>query len=120
MEPWYNVFSYWSFVLWLLSPWLPFSLLSILVTNFIGTIGFVAQAKPSFQLGAFLIALHALPVWLARHQPFQLGVLFAVFAVYTLVLALQGLTPWDVYSELIAHPPSTVREYLEGRLLLKT
>jgi hypothetical protein len=120
MEPWYNVFSYWGLVLWLLRPFLPFSILSILIANFIGTIVFVAKAKPAFKLGAFLILLHALPIWFSRRDPVQLSVLIAVFAAYMLFLALQGLTPRDVYEDLLRNPPSTIREYLAGRLLLKT
>ena len=69
MEPWYNVFSYWGLVLWLLRPLLPFSILSILIANFIGTIVFVTKAKPTFKLGAFLVLLHAVPVWLSRGDP---------------------------------------------------
>jgi hypothetical protein len=49
-----------------------------------------------------------------------LSVLIVVFAAYMLFLALQGLTPRDVYDDLLRHPPSTIRAYLEGRLLLKT
>ena len=120
MEPWYNVFSYWGFVLWLLRPFLPFSILSILIANFIGTIVFVAKARPTFKLGAFLVILHAVPVWLTRRDPLQLAPLFGVFATYMLVLAMQGLTPRNVYDDLIRDPPSTIREYLAGRLLLKT
>ena len=120
MEPWYNVFSYWGLVLWLLRPFLPFSVLSILIANFIGTIVFVAKAKPAFKLGAFLILLHALPIWFSRRDPVQVSVLIAVFAAYMLFLAMQGLTPRNVYDDLLRNPPSTIREYLAGRLLLKT
>jgi ABC-type amino acid transport system permease subunit len=120
MEPWYNVFSYWGLVLWLLRPWIPFSVLAILIANLIGTIVFVAKARPTFKLGAFLVLLHAVPVWLSRRDPVQLVPLFVVFATYMLFLAMQGLTPRDVYDDLVRDPPSTIREYLAGRLLLKT
>ena len=120
MEPWYNVFSYWGLVLWLLRPFLPFSVLSILIANFIGTLVFVYKAKPAFKLGAFLILLHALPIWFSRRDPVQVSVLIAVFAAYMLFLAMQGLTPRNVYDDLLRNPPSTIREYLAGRLLLKT
>jgi ABC-type amino acid transport system permease subunit len=118
MEPWYNVFSYWGLVLWLISPLLPFSILSILIANFVGTLVFIAKAKPTFRLGAFLTLLHAMPIWFARRDPLQVSVLIVVFAAYMLFLALQGLTPRDVYDDLLRHPPSTIRAYLEGRLLL--
>jgi ABC-type amino acid transport system permease subunit len=120
MEPWYNVFSYWGFVLWLLRPFLPFSVLSILIANFIGTIVFVTKAKPAFKLAAFLVLLHAVPVWLSRGDPLQVAPLILVFVSYMLFLAMQGLTPRDVYDDLLRNPPSTIRAYLEGRLLLKT
>jgi hypothetical protein len=120
MEPWYNVFSYWGLVLWLLRPWIPFSVFAILIANLIGTIVFVAKAKPAFKLGAFLILLHAVPVWLSRGDLIQLAPLIVVFVAYMLFLAMQGLTPRDVYEDLLRNPPSTIREYLEGRLLLKT
>jgi hypothetical protein len=120
MEPWYNVFSYWGLVLWLLRPFLPFSVLSILIANFIGTIVFVTKAKPAFKLGAFLILLHALPIWFSRRDPIHLAPLIVVFVSYMLFLAMQDLTPRDVYDDLLRNPPSTIREYLAGRLLLKT
>jgi hypothetical protein len=119
MEPWYNVFSYWGLVLWLLRPWIPFSILAILIANFIGTIVFVVKARPRFKLGVFLVLLHAVPVWLSRRDPIQLAPLIVVFAAYMLFLAMQGLTSRNVYDDLLRNPPTTIREYLEGRLLLK-
>jgi len=120
MEPWYNVFSYWGFVLWLLRPFLPFSILSILIANFIGTLVFVYKAKPAFKLAAFLVLLHAVPIWFTRRDPLTFAPLILVFVAYMLFLAMQGLTPRNVYDDLLRNPPSTIHEYLAGRLLLKT
>ena len=120
MEPWYNVFSYWGLILWLLSPWLPFSILSILIANLVGTLVFVYMARPSTRLGLFLIALHAVPVWLNRRDPIQLVPLVAVFGAYTLSLTLQGLSLRAVYEDLVRDPPKTIHEYLTGRLLIKS
>lgn len=120
MEPWYNVFSYWGLILWVLSPWLPFSILSILIANFIGTLVFVYIARPPIRLSMFLIALHAVPVWINRRDPIQLVPLAVVFGAYTLSLTLQGLSLRAVYEDLVRDPPKTIREYLTGRLLLKS
>jgi hypothetical protein len=120
MEPWYNVFSYWGFVLLLLRPWLPFSILSILAVNLAGMILFAFRARPSFRLGLFLTILHALPVWMTRRESFDVVALLGVFTTYTLFLGVQGLTPIDVYESLINDPPGDIRDYLARRLLLKS
>jgi hypothetical protein len=115
MEPWYNVFSYWGFILWILSPWLPFSVLAILVLNLIGTLLFLSIARPSFSVALFLLLIHAVPVWFARREPFQWIPTFAIFAAYLMFLAAQGLSFTSVYESLIREPPSTIRDYLEFR-----
>lgn len=120
MEPWYNVFSYWGLILWLLSPWLPFSILSILMANLVGTLVFVYVARPPIRLAMFLIALHVVPVWLNRRDPIQLVPLMTVFGTYVIFLAFQGLSLRAVYEDLVRNPPKTIREYLTGRLLLKS
>jgi hypothetical protein len=115
MEPWYNVFSYWGFILWLLSPWLPFSVLLILVLNLIGTFLFLSVARPSFSVATFLVLLHVVPVWFARQQPIQLMPTVVVFATYLAFLAAQGLDIRRVYESLVREPPVTIRDYLELR-----
>ena len=115
MEPWYNVFSYWGFILWLLSPWLPFSVLAILVLNLLGTFLFLAASRTSFSVAMFLIILHAVPVWFARREPMQWVPTFVVFATYLAFLAVQGLDFRSVYEGLLREPPVTIREYLEFR-----
>ena len=115
MEPWYNVFSYWGFILWLLSPWLSFSVLAILIINLIGTFVFLSASRTSFSVAMFLILIHAVPVWFARRQPMQWVPTFAVFATYLAFLAIQGLSFTSVYESLLREPPATIREYLEFR-----
>lgn len=118
MEPWYNVFSYWGFILWLLSPWLPFSVLMILILNLIGTFLFLSVARTSFSVAAFLIILHVVPVWFARNQPIEWIPTFVAFAVYSAFLAIQGLNFMSVYGSLLREPPVTVMEYLKARRVL--
>ena len=115
MEPWYNVFSYWGFILWLLSPLLPFSVLAILILNLIGTFLFLSIARPSLSVAVFLILLHAVPVWFARRDPIQWIPTLVVFATYLAFLAAQGLSFMSVYESLIREPPVTIRDYLEFR-----
>lgn len=115
MEPWYNVFSYWGFILWLLSPWLPFSVLAILVLNLIGTFIFLSASRTSFSVAMFLIIIHAVPVWFSRREPMQGIPALVVFAMYLTFLAAQGLSFTSVYESLIREPPVTVRDYLEFR-----
>jgi hypothetical protein len=115
MEPWYNVFSYWGFILWLLSPWLPFSVLLILILNLIGTFLFLSVSRTSFSVAAFLILLHAVPVWFTRNQSIDWVPTFTVFAVYLTFLAIQGLDFTSVYGSLLREPPVTIMEYLKAR-----
>lgn len=115
MEPWYNVFSYWGLALALLSPWLPFPVLAIMILNLIGTFIFLSISHTSPQVQLFLIALHALPVWFLRKQPINFKPVFAVFLVYVIVLALQGTNPVKVYKGLLEEPPQTIRDYLKRR-----
>jgi hypothetical protein len=120
MEPWYNVFSYWGFILWILSPLLPFSVLAILILNLIGTFLFLSASRTSFSVAMFLILIHAVPVWFARRQPMQWVPTFAVFATYLAFLAVQGLSFTSVYESLIREPPVTIREYLKLRGIYTT
>jgi len=115
MEPWYNVFSYWGFILWLLSPLLPFSVLVILILNLIGTFVFLSASRTSFSVAMFLILIHTVPVWFSRREPMQWVPAFAVFATYLAFLAIQGLSFMSVYESLLTEPPATIREYLEFR-----
>ena len=115
MEPWYNVFSYWGFILWLLSPWLPFSVLLILILNLIGTFLFLSVSRTSRQVALFLVILHVVPVWFARNQPIQWVPTAAVFATYLAFLAAQGIDFTQVYSDLLREPPVTIHEYLKLR-----
>lgn len=115
MEPWYNVFSYWGFILWVLSPWLPFSVLLILILNLIGTFLFLSVARTSHQVALFLVLLHVVPVWFARREPIQLMPTVAVFATYLVFLAAQGIDFTRVYGNLLREPPVTIHEYLKLR-----
>jgi hypothetical protein len=120
MEPWYNVFSYWGFILWLLSPWLPFSVLLILVLNLVGTFLFLSVARTSLSVATFLVLIHTVPVWFARKQPIQLIPTLAVFATYIAFLAAQGIGFTSVYGNLLREPPVTIHEYLKLRGIYKS
>ena len=115
MEPWYNVFSYWGLALALLSPWLSFPVLAIMILNLLGTFIFLSISNTTPQVSLFLIALHALPVWFLRKQPIQFKPVLVVFLVYLIVLALQGTDPVKVYKKLLDEPPQTISEYLKRR-----
>lgn len=115
MEPWYNVFSYWGFILWLLSPWLPFSVLLILILNLIGTFLFISIARTSLSVAVFLIVLHLVPAWFARRESIQWIPAFIVFMIYLAFLAVQGLDFVKVYGNLLKEPPVTIRDYLRMR-----
>lgn len=114
-EPWYNVFSYWSIVLALLSPWLPFPVLVIMIANLVGTILLISISKPALQVQLYLIVLHVLPVWFLRKQPIQLTPAISIFMVYLFVLDLQGTNIINVYKNLFDNPPQSVREVLKRR-----
>jgi hypothetical protein len=120
MEPWYNVFSYWGFILWILSPWLPFSVLLILILNLIGTFVFLLRAKTSFSVAMFLVLIHAVPVWFAHREPIQWIPTVAVFVTYFVFLAAQGLDFTKVYGSLLREPPVTILEYLKFRSIYKS
>ena len=116
MEPWYNVFSYWGFILLLLRPYLPFSILSVLLFNLIGTLVYIYKARPNLQFGLFLLVIHALPVWIARRDPIQVMTLVVTLITYILFLTAQGVSAHDVYAKLVADPPGSIQEYLASRL----
>jgi predicted benzoate:H+ symporter BenE len=118
MEPWYNVFSYWGLALALLSPWLPFPILAIMILNLLGTFLFLSISHTTPQVGLFLIALHTLPIWFLRKQPIQFKPVFVVFLMYVIVLALQGTDPVKVYKNLLDEPPQTIPEYLKRRAII--
>lgn len=115
MEPWYNVFSYWGFILWLLSPWLPFSVLLILILNLIGTFLFLSMSKTSLSVAMFLVFIHSLPVWFSRREPIKWMPTVTVFVMYLIFLAVQGLNFEKVYGSLLREPPVTIREYIKFR-----
>jgi hypothetical protein len=118
IEPWYNVFSYWGFILWLFNPWLPFPVLAILMMNLIGTFFFLLIARPSIQVAVFLILLHAVPVWFVRKQKIDWKSALFVFLGYNVFLAIQGLDFVKVYANLLKEPPVTVLDYLKFRKIL--
>jgi hypothetical protein len=115
MEPWYNVFSYWGLVLFLMSPWLPFPVLAIMILNLFCTFIFLSVSNTTPQVQLFLIALHTIPVWSLRKQPIQVMPVIGVILVYLIVLALQGTDPVKVYKKLLDEPPQTISEYLKRR-----
>jgi hypothetical protein len=117
-EPWYNVFSYWGLALALLSPWLPFPVLAIMILNLLGTILLIFISKPASQVQLYLFVLHVIPVWFLRKQPIQFKPVISIFLIYLFVLALQGTDPVKVYKNLLDEPPQTIREYLKRRAII--
>ena len=115
MEPWYNIFSYWGILLWLISSKLPFPVLSIMILNLIGTLLFVSVSNTPVLFDVFLIFIHVVPVWFLRKQEIQVKPALLMFTVYTLFLAIQNKNPVGVYKELLDNPPQTIGEYLRFR-----
>jgi len=115
MEPWYNIFSYWGFIAFALSPWVPFHVLSIMIANLLGTMLFVCVSKTPPILNLFLILIHMIPVWILRKQKVELKPLVILFTVYTFHLAIQNKNPVGVYKELLDNPPQSIASYLKSR-----
>lgn len=118
MEPWYNIFSYWGFIAFLLSSQLPFPVLSILIANLIGTLLFVCVSRTPVILNLFLILIHLFPVWVLRKQKVDVRPLVVLFAMYTFHLAIQNKNPVGVYKELLDNPPQSISSYLKSRFQL--
>ncbi len=119
--PWYNIFSYWTFIVWFL--WLlgsPFSPAVALVINLIMSIFFVAlKYETTTPAGLFIIATHSIPMYSIRNAGFDLKTFVVMYLLYSLWLDTQGLTPIGVYKKLLKEPsPVTVREFLKSRLII--
>ena len=126
MGKWYQLFSYWGYMLGLL--WfLGIKVVSpklILTLNFLFTI-----LAGIYRLGIrrlpirpsvffFILVTHAIPAWLTRKSPIDIMGSLAVCVVYLISLKLQGTSLWDQWSELWNEPPLTIKDYLRSRGLL--
>lgn len=117
MAPWYQIFSYWGFVLWLvpvISPTL-ILFLNLLFSIFL----LLTKYKTIFSpVVLFILLTHAIPGWFARKGPWDYMGSAIVFMVYLLSLRLQGTSAWSVYKDILESPPETLREYLKRRELI--
>jgi hypothetical protein len=119
---WYNIFSYWGFIAWIL--WLlkvsPVSPSLILFINLIGSVLFLtAKYHDIFRpVVLFILMSHAAPAWSVRRAPLDVKGTLIIFTAYLAFLALQGLNPVLVYKDLLEAPPETLAEYLKRRGLV--
>ena len=121
--PWYNIFSYWGFVYWFawISGFVSTSPLLVIVFNLVFSILFVAlKYKQVTPVSAFIVGTHALPLLTLMHTRFDyLSAIYLYFG-YLLWLEVQGLQADEVYKQILEDPaPTSVREYLKSRLLLR-
>ena len=121
--PWYNIFSYWGFVYWLvwLSGLVSYSPLVIIVFNLVFSIAFVAlKYRQVTPVAAFIVGTHALPLVTLRHADADYAVTFYLYLAYMLWLEVQNLHADEVYKQILEDPaPPSVREFLKSRLLLR-
>jgi hypothetical protein len=114
--PWYYLFSYWGIILWLLSPWLPFPVLLILIMNLICFIIFLLFSNISFKVGLFILIIHLIPVIYLQKQKLDYKPLIIFYIIYTLFLLINNKTPLEVYGDMFKNPPKTISEYIQKRL----
>jgi len=125
MGKWYQLFSYWGFVLWIIwnlgikviSPKLILTL-NFLFTLFAGILRIVKRKPISLPVFFFILLSHAVPAWIDRKSPIDVMGSLAVFVVYLISLKLQGTSLWEQWSELWNEPPLTIKDYLRSRGVL--
>lgn len=121
--PWYNIFSYWGFVYWLvwLSGLVSASPLVVIVFNLVFSIIFVAlKYRKVTPVASFIVGTHALPlITLSRAQVEYLPAIY-LYLAYLIWLEVQNLRADEIYKQILEDPaPPSVREYLKSRLLLR-
>ena len=121
--PWYNIFSYWGFVYWLLwlSGLVSSSPLVVIVFNLVFSILFVClKYSKVTPVAAFIVGTHALPLLTLRRAGADYFSAACLYFGYLIWLELQGLRADEVYRSILEDPaPESVREYLKSRLLLR-
>jgi hypothetical protein len=134
MTPWYNLFSYWIFIGFLIrnlnKQLVPFSLYPCIITI---NIGLIILLCIKFTISTFNFTLHTLCITLViltTHvvplilvKPvFDKHTLIAnlcVLIVYLIILHVQKLTIFKVYGAVLKENPNeTFREYLKNRQLI--
>lgn len=117
MEPWYRIFSYWGFALWLMPVFSP--TLILFLNLLFSIILLLKKYKTIFSpVVMFILVTHGIPAWFARHGPLDFMGSAIIFMMYLLSLHLQGTSATAVYKDIIDRPPETIREYLKRRALL--
>jgi hypothetical protein len=122
MGKWYQLFSYWGFILSILwnlgirvvSPKL------ILTTNFLftlcaGILRLLKRKTDEPSVFFFILLTHVIPAWIDRKSPIDVFGSLLIFTVYLISLRLQGTTLWEQWVQLWNEPPRTIKDYLRSR-----
>ena len=117
---WPLIFSWWGFALSLLRAlnFSPVSPLLILIVNMIGTCFFLILKEniaPSVTL--FILATHAVPVYLFRRDSLDPVGSLLIFLSYLLYLHVNNTTMPRVYSEILEDPIPSIGFYLGSRVI---
>lgn len=125
MGKWYQIFSWWGFILWIL--WnLGIKVVSpslILFFNFFftllaGVLRLIKRKPVEPSVFFFILVSHAIPAWLERKSPIDFTRSLYVFAVYLVSLHLQGTSILAQWSDLWNEPPLSINDYLKSRVSL--
>lgn len=128
MTPWYNLYSYWIFIAFLLTKQLSLYP-SIIIVN-IGLIILLSiklnQDTIKFTLDTMCITLvifitHVLPLILSKpaFDKYTITANLCIFIAYLIILHLQKLTIFQVYQEILKENPNeSFLQYLKNRRLI--
>jgi hypothetical protein len=124
MAKWYQLFSYWGYILGLLwaariGPVAPRLILTInlIFTILAGIFRLIKKKKIALSVVIFILFTHAIPAWIARKGPIDITGSIAIFIIYLLSLELQGTNLISQWRELWNEPPLNIKDYLVSRFI---
>lgn len=115
--PFWTIYSYWLFammVLWAAGR-LPFSPLASAIFSCVGSFLLVFLSGSFDQAKTFIVVTHLVPLWILRNTRLDIVPNLKVFIIYNLFLALYGTNFVEVYTKIITHAPTTIRDYFLQR-----
>jgi hypothetical protein len=121
---WFNIFSYWGFVAWIL--WLlkvsPVSPSLILFINLAWSILFLTAKYHDIlrPVVLFILISHAVPAWSVRRAPLDIPGTLGIVTAYLTFLAFQGLNPALVYKDLFEAPQRRLASISNGEASSKS